>query len=67
MPLPDLRLKDIGKKSNGAPAGEAARQILDTITPQVTQSMASRSISTAGQALLKGVEGVPKTMENLFK
>lgn len=57
IPLPDLHLTNIGKKSNGTTAGEATRQILETITHQVTQSMASLSISTAGQTLQKGGGG----------
>lgn len=67
IPLPDLHLKDIGKKSNGTTAGEAVRQVLETITQQITQSMASLSMSTASQTIQKGVEGVSKTIKNLFK
>jgi uncharacterized protein involved in outer membrane biogenesis len=67
IPLPDLHLKDIGKKSNGATAGEAARQVLNTITQQVTQSVASLSVSTAGKTLQKGVEAASKTIKDLFK
>ncbi len=67
IPLPDLHLKDIGKKSNGATAGEAAKQALNTITQQVTQSVASLSVSTAGKTLQKGVEAATKTIKDLFK
>jgi uncharacterized protein involved in outer membrane biogenesis len=67
IPLPDLHLKDIGKKSNGATAGEAARQVLNTITQQVTQSVASLSVSTASKTLQKGVEAATKTIKDLFK
>jgi uncharacterized protein involved in outer membrane biogenesis len=67
LPLPDLHLKDIGKKSNGATAGEAARQVISTITQQVTQSAAALSVSTAGKTIQKGVEAATQTIENLFK
>lgn len=65
--LPDLHLKDIGKKSNGATAGEAARQVINTITQQVTQSAASLSVSTAGTTIQKGMEAATQTIKDLFK
>lgn len=67
VPFPDLRLQGIGKKSNGATAGEAAGQILHTITQQVTQSVASLSVGIASKTLQKGVETATKTIKDLFK
>jgi len=67
IPLPDLHLKDIGKKSNGATAGEAARQVINTITQQATHSAASLSVSTAGKPIQKVVEAATQTIKDLFK
>lgn len=67
VPIPDLHLQDIGKKSNGATAGEVLRQILGSIIQQVTQSVASLSISTVGKTIEKGVESATKTIKDLFK
>lgn len=67
IPLPDLHLNDIGKKSNGATAGEAAKQVLTSLTQQVTQSAASLTVTTAGKTLQRGMEAASKTIKDLFK
>jgi len=65
--LPDLHLKDIGKKSNGATAGEAATQVLNTISRQMTQSVAALGVSTAGKTIQKGLETATDSIKRLFK
>lgn len=61
MPLPDLHLRDIGKKSNGATAGEVAKQTWDAIA-QGAMNLASR----AGTAVKEGAQSVVKGVKGLF-
>ncbi len=44
VPLPDLRLTDIGKKTNGATAQEAAGQIVKQITKAATGAITSSAL-----------------------
>lgn len=67
VPLPDLHLKDIGKQSNGATAGEAAKQVLGTLTQGVTKSMGSLNLGTVADSLKKGTEAATDTIKSLFK
>jgi len=55
VPIPDLHLTDIGKKSNGATAGEAAKQIVGAITQSVTKASAA-ALSGAVEGVKKGAE-----------
>jgi len=48
LPLPDIELTDIGKKSNGATAQEVVRQVLASINEAVMKAVSS------SDALLKG-------------
>jgi len=61
MPLPDLHLRDIGKKSNGATAGEVAKQTWDAIA-HGAMNLASR----AGTAVKDGAQSVVKGVKGLF-
>ncbi|MGH8750106.1 MAG: hypothetical protein ACREUV_00200 [Burkholderiales bacterium] len=56
VPLTELHLRDIGKKSNGATAGEVAKEVLSALTQSVAK--ATSSLSLGG-----GVEGVRKSTE----
>jgi hypothetical protein len=67
VPIPDLHLRDIGKKSNGTTAGDAMRQILGPLVQQVGTSVASLGLNTAGKTLQKGVEAATQTIKDLFK
>ncbi|MDH4185667.1 MAG: hypothetical protein OEV08_01600 [Nitrospira sp.] len=51
VPLSELHLKDIGKKSNGATAGEAVKQILGALAQRATASVGSQSLGTVGNRL----------------
>jgi hypothetical protein len=44
VPLPDLRLSNIGKKSGGTTAGEAVKQVLGALTQNVTRTVASQHL-----------------------
>ena len=44
VPIPDLHLRDIGKQSGGATAGEVVKQVFGTLTQSVTRTIASRGL-----------------------
>ena len=72
VPLPDIELRDIGRKSGGATVGEAAKEMFGTITGAATRSAAGagnllkggkEQLKNAGQAatgLVKGLFGKKK-------
>lgn len=60
LPVPDIHLKDIGKKENGTSMGEATKQLLDEITKSAT--------SAAGKIDIKGMtEGASKAVGDAAK
>lgn len=67
VPIADLHLTDIGKKSNGATAGEATKQIIGAITASVTKA-ASSLLSVDIEGLKKkGAEAVGGAIKGLLK
>lgn len=62
MPMPSLHLRDIGKKSNGASAGEAVKQVWGAMLGSVG-NLASR----AGTAIKEGASGAVDSVKKLFK
>lgn len=44
VPIPDVRLRHIGKQSGGATAGEAVKQVLGALTQSVTRTIAERGL-----------------------
>jgi hypothetical protein len=67
VPIADLHLTDIGKKTNGATAGEAAKQIVTAITANVTKA-ANSAIGIDVESLKKkGTEAVSGALKGLFK
>ncbi len=66
VPLPDLHLADIGKKSNGATAGEAAKQVLGAITQSVTKSVSSLNLGGALDSIKSGAGGVTDKIKGIF-
>ncbi|OQW34760.1 MAG: hypothetical protein A4E19_17745 [Nitrospira sp. SG-bin1] len=67
VPIPDMHLRDIGKKSNGTTAGEATRQVLGSLVPQVSTAVASLGVNVAGKTIQKGMETATQTIKDLFK
>jgi hypothetical protein len=61
-PMPDLHLRDVGKKSNGATAGEVVKQIWGALL-QSAGNLASR----AGAAIKEGASAVGDSVRKLFK
>lgn len=62
LPLPDIHLRDIGKKSNGATAGEVVKQTWDALA-RSSMNLASR----AGAAIKRGANSVIEGAKKLFK
>jgi hypothetical protein len=67
VPIPDLHLQDIGKKSNGTTAGEAMRQILGPLVQQVGTAVASLGVKAAGKTIQKGVDAATQRIKDLFQ
>ncbi len=63
--VPDLHLRDIGRKSNGATAGEAAKQILGALTQNVVKATASLNLGGIDPNALK--KGAGDKIKGLFK
>jgi hypothetical protein len=62
MPMPDLHLRDVGKKSNGATAGEVVKQLWGAMLGSVS-NLASR----AGSAIKEGASSAVDSVKKLFK
>ena len=56
--LPDIRLQDIGRKSNGATAAEVAEQILEPITAAISSAAVKQGLD---------IEGVRQNVESSIK
>lgn len=65
--LPDLHLHDIGKKSNGATAGEAAKQVLGAITQSVTKATSSLNLGGAVDSAKKSADSAGEKIKGLLK
>lgn len=59
--IPDVRLNDIGRKSNGATVGEALKQILEPVVRAVTRQMVEQGIDLEG--VRERLEGERQRME----
>ncbi len=66
VPLPDLHLTNIGKKSNGATAGEAAKQVLGAMTQSVTKSVSSLNLGGAIKGITNGAGAASDKIKGLF-
>jgi hypothetical protein len=61
-PIPNLHLRDVGKKTNGATAGEIFKQTWDALLRSVG-NLASR----VGSAIKDGAKSVGEGVRKLFK
>ncbi|MBI3413850.1 MAG: hypothetical protein HY043_00810 [Verrucomicrobia bacterium] len=77
VPLPDIRLTDLGKDANGITAGELTQRVMKALMQEVTQAAGS-AITSLGKGATdavkdlggKGTDGVKKAAEgvkSLFK
>jgi hypothetical protein len=67
VPLPDLHLRDIGKQSGGATAGEAVKQVLGALTQSVTRTIASRNLGGMIDTLKQDPGSAVDTLKGLFR
>lgn len=67
VPLPDMHLTDIGKKTNGATAGEVAKQVLGALTQSVSKAVGSLNLGGAVDAVKKGTNSAVDTVKGFFK
>jgi len=67
VPLPDVHLRDIGKRSGGATAGEAVEQVFGALTHSVTRAMASRGLGGTIDTLKKGAGSAADTLKGLLR
>jgi len=62
MPMPNLHLRDVGKKSNGATAGEVVKTVWDQLA-----GSAGNLASRAGDALKEGAKGAVDSAKGAVK
>lgn len=67
VPLPDLHLSDIGKKSGGATAGETVKQVLGALTQNVARTVASRNLGGMLDELKKNPGAAVDTLKGLLR
>lgn len=67
VPIPDVHLQDIGRKSDGVTAGEVTKQILGSIVQQVSTVMTAAGIHTATNTIQKAVDSATQAIKGLFK
>jgi len=60
--LPDIHLKDIGKKEGGASPGEVASQTIDAVLAQVTSLVGGIDLGSITDALGKNAAGAVKAI-----
>lgn len=62
MPIPNLHLRDIGRKSNGASAGEVTKQVWTALARST-----SGAVSALGGAIKEGAKNLVDSAKKLFK
>ena len=65
--LPDLHLRDIGKKSNGATAGEVTKEVMSALTQSVTKSTGSLNLGGSVESVKKGAESASEKIKGMLK
>jgi hypothetical protein len=66
MPIPDLHLQNIPRKSDGVTAGEVTKQILSSLVQQVSTAMIAAGMHTTSKTIQKAVDSTTQTSQNLF-
>lgn len=77
LPVPDIHLTDIGKKSNGATMAEASKQVMDSITNAVANAAqkidlkgmaedAQKMMDDAGKDAQEQMKGMEEQLKGLF-
>ncbi len=63
VPLPDIHLKDLGKKENGATPGEVVKSIIGALNKSIVKAVAPLNLDKVGEVTGKAVEGVKDTLK----
>lgn len=67
VPLSDMRMVDIGKKTNGATPAEAAKQVVGALTQNATRAVAPFHLGGAVDGVKKGFSATTNAITGLFK
>lgn len=67
VPVPDLHLTDIGKKSNGTTMADASKQVLDAITGSVTNAVSKVDLKGIAEGAKKMMEGAGQGAQDTKK
>ena len=63
VPLPDIHLKDIGKKEKGATPGEVVKSIIGALNKAILKAVAPLDLGKMGDVAGKAVEGTKDVVE----
>lgn len=69
LQIPDIRLSDVGRKSNGATAAELARQLMKPITSAVSKAVVAQGVDLEGmeqQLKDRAKEKIGEKLKDLF-
>ena len=67
VPLPDIHLKDIGKKEKGASPGEVVKSIIGALNKAILKAVAPLNLGKVGDAAGKVVDGTKDVVEGAAK
>jgi hypothetical protein len=67
LPLSDLHLKDIGKKSNGVTPAEATRQVVGAVTKNATNAVTPLHLGGVVDSIKKGASSTVDAIKGIFK
>ena len=67
VPLSDMRMVDIGKKTNGVTPAEAAKQVVGALTQNATRAVAPFHLGGAVDGVKKGFSATTNAITGLFK
>lgn len=67
VPLPDLHLKDIGKKDKGVTPGEAVQSVIKALKGAILKAVAPLNLDQVGEAAGKVIEGTKDAVEGTAK
>ncbi|MFZ5861560.1 MAG: hypothetical protein ACOYXR_01725 [Nitrospirota bacterium] len=67
VPIPDVHLRDIGKRSGGATAGDVVKQIVGALTRNVTREVAKQSLGGAVESLKGNAGATMDTLKGLLR
>ena len=67
VPLPDIHLKDIGKKEKGATPGEVVKSIIGALNKSILKAVAPLNLDKVGEVAGKTVEGAKDVVEGATK